>query len=49
MSIQLMDFVHEKPEVTSVAVDPNFITYLHSDFLSIVPEEKEKPGVFMKR
>ncbi|CAN0925731.1 Paired amphipathic helix protein Sin3-like 4 [Linum grandiflorum] len=48
LSIQLMDFVHEKPEMTSVAMDTNFVTYLHRDFLSIVPEEEEKPGVFMK-
>ncbi|CAN1311175.1 Paired amphipathic helix protein Sin3-like 4 [Linum perenne] len=49
LSIQLMDFVHEKPEVTAVSMDPNFITYLNDDFLSIVPENKETPGIFMKR
>ncbi|CAN1816987.1 Paired amphipathic helix protein Sin3-like 4 [Linum perenne] len=49
LSIQLMDFVHDKPEVTAVSMDPNFATYLHNDFLSIVPEKKEKPGVFLKR
>ncbi|CAN0924109.1 Paired amphipathic helix protein Sin3-like 4 [Linum grandiflorum] len=48
LSIQLMDFVHDKPEVTAVSMDPNFAAYLHNEFLSIVPEKKEKPGVFLK-
>ncbi|CAI0386549.1 unnamed protein product [Linum tenue] len=49
LSIQLMDFVHDKPEVTAVSMDPNFSMYLQSDFLSVVPEKKEKPGIFLKR
>ncbi|XWS22532.1 hypothetical protein CRYUN_Cryun29cG0044500 [Craigia yunnanensis] len=49
LSIQLMDYGHDKPEVTAVSVDPNFAVYLHNDFLSVVPEKKEKPGIFLKR
>ncbi|KAL2349345.1 hypothetical protein Fmac_003345 [Flemingia macrophylla] len=48
LSIQLMDSGHDKPEVTAVSVDPNFSTYLHNDFLSVVPEKK-KSGIFLKR
>ncbi|KAK6281649.1 hypothetical protein POUND7_015474 [Theobroma cacao] len=49
LSIQLMDYGHDKPEVTAVSMDPNFAAYLHNDFLLVVPEEKEKPGIFLKR
>ncbi|KAK8655383.1 hypothetical protein V6N13_107963 [Hibiscus sabdariffa] len=49
LSIQLMDYGHDKPEVTAVSMDPNFAAYLHNDFLSIVPEEKKKSGIFLKR
>lgn len=44
-----MDFEHDKPEVTAVSMDPNFAAYLHNDFLSVVPDKKEKPGIFLKR
>lgn len=44
-----MDFGHDKPEVTAVSMDPNFAAYLHNDFLCVVPEKKEKPGIFLKR
>ncbi|XVF44115.1 hypothetical protein PTKIN_Ptkin02bG0094400 [Pterospermum kingtungense] len=49
LSIQLMDYGHDKPEVTAVSMDPNFAAYLQNEFLSIVPKEKEKPGIFLKR
>ncbi|KAF5443219.1 hypothetical protein F2P56_035794 [Juglans regia] len=49
LSIQLMDYGHDKPEVTAVSMDPNFSAYLHTDFLTVVPEKKEKPGIFLKR
>ncbi|XP_061360798.1 paired amphipathic helix protein Sin3-like 4 isoform X1 [Gastrolobium bilobum] len=49
LTIQLMDCGHDKPEVTAVSVDPNFSAYLHNDFLSIVPDNKEKSGIFLKR
>ncbi|XP_015575286.2 paired amphipathic helix protein Sin3-like 4 isoform X2 [Ricinus communis] len=49
LSIQLMDFGHDKPEVTAVSMDPNFAAYLHNEFLSIVPDKKEKSGIFLKR
>ncbi|XP_043812472.1 paired amphipathic helix protein Sin3-like 4 isoform X5 [Manihot esculenta] len=49
LSIQLMDFGHDKPEMAAVSMDPNFVAYLHNEFLSIVPDKKEKPGIFLKR
>ncbi|KAJ7953703.1 Paired amphipathic helix protein Sin3-like [Quillaja saponaria] len=49
LSIQLMDYGHDKPEVTAVSMDPNFSVYLHNDFLSVVPDKKEKPGIFLSR
>ncbi|CAL5196996.1 unnamed protein product [Lathyrus oleraceus] len=49
LSIQLMDYGHDKPEVTAVSIDPNFSAYLHNDFLSVVPDSKEKSGIFLKR
>ncbi|XP_043704298.1 paired amphipathic helix protein Sin3-like 4 isoform X2 [Telopea speciosissima] len=49
LSIQLMDYGHEKPEVTAVSMDPNFAAYLQNDFLAILPERKEKRGVFLGR
>ncbi|KAL5552983.1 hypothetical protein UlMin_040384 [Ulmus minor] len=49
LTIQLMDYGHDKPEVTAVSMDPNFSAYLHNDFLSVIPVKKEKPGIFMKR
>lgn len=44
-----MDYGHDKPEVTAVSMDPNFAAYLHNDFLSVVPEKKEKLGIFLRR
>ncbi|KAK8626397.1 hypothetical protein V6N13_134043 [Hibiscus sabdariffa] len=49
LSIQLMDYGNNKPEVMAVSMDPNFAAYLHDDFLSVVPEKKERPRVFLKR
>lgn len=49
LSIQLMEKGHEKPEVTAVSVEPNFSAYLHNEFLAVVPDKKEKPGIFLKR
>ncbi|TYK23458.1 paired amphipathic helix protein Sin3-like 3 isoform X3 [Cucumis melo var. makuwa] len=42
LSIQLMEFGNDKPEVTAVSMDPNFSAYLHNDFLSILPDDKEQ-------
>ncbi|XP_008782411.3 paired amphipathic helix protein Sin3-like 4 [Phoenix dactylifera] len=49
LSIQLMEYGHEKPEVTAVSIDPNFSAYLYSDFLSCVSDRKGSHGVFLKR
>ncbi|GAU41177.1 hypothetical protein TSUD_89730 [Trifolium subterraneum] len=46
---RLSIYGHDKPEVTVVVIDPNFSTYLHNDFLSVVSDSKEKLGVFLKR
>lgn len=44
-----MDYGHDKPEITAVSMDPNFAAYLQNNFLSVVPAEKEKAGIFLKR
>lgn len=44
-----MDDRNEKPEVVAVSVDPNFATYFHKDFLSVVPNKKESPGILLRR
>ncbi|KAI3970604.1 hypothetical protein MKX01_024251 [Papaver californicum] len=49
LSIQLMDCSREKPEVTAVSMDPHFSSYLHSDFLSVLPDRKEAHDVFLQR
>ncbi|WOK93445.1 paired amphipathic helix protein Sin3-like 4 isoform X2 [Canna indica] len=49
LSIQLMEYGHEKPEATAVSIDPNFSTYLHGDFLSSVPDKKGAEGVYLGR
>ena len=49
LSIQLMEKGYDKPEMTAVSVDPNFSAYLHNDFLSVVSDKKENPGIFLKR
>uniref|UniRef100_A0A5B6ZFS1 Putative paired amphipathic helix protein Sin3-like 4 isoform X2 n=1 Tax=Davidia involucrata TaxID=16924 RepID=A0A5B6ZFS1_DAVIN len=48
LSIQLMDYGHDKPEVTAVSMDPNFAAYLYNDFLLVVPEKK-KSGILLRR
>ncbi|KAL0424318.1 UNVERIFIED_CONTAM: Paired amphipathic helix protein Sin3-like 1 [Sesamum radiatum] len=40
LSIQLMDDANEKSEVVAVSVDPNFASYLHNDYLSVVHGKK---------
>ncbi|KAG6486831.1 hypothetical protein ZIOFF_055411 [Zingiber officinale] len=49
LSIQLMDYGHEKPEVTAVSLDPNFSCYLYSEFLSSVSVRKGLYGAFLGR
>nr|CAD1838271.1 unnamed protein product [Ananas comosus var. bracteatus] len=49
LSIQLMEYGLEKPEVTAVSIDPNFSSYLYNDFLSSVSDRKEKSTVFLVR
>jgi len=44
-----MEFGHDKPEVTAVSLDPNFSAYLHNDFLSVLPDKKEKSGIYLHR
>ncbi|XP_009415815.2 paired amphipathic helix protein Sin3-like 4 isoform X1 [Musa acuminata AAA Group] len=49
LSIQLMEYGHEKPEATAVSMDPSFSAYLYSDFLSSIPDKKGAEGVFLRR
>ncbi|KAG8383142.1 hypothetical protein BUALT_Bualt05G0153900 [Buddleja alternifolia] len=49
LTIQLMKNEQDKPEVTAVSMDPNFAAYLNDELLTVVPERKRKPGIFMKR
>ncbi|XP_074274489.1 paired amphipathic helix protein Sin3-like 3 isoform X2 [Silene latifolia] len=49
LSIQLMEKGQDKPELTAVAIDPIFSAYLQNDFLSVVPDKKEKSGIFLRR
>ncbi|KAK6922109.1 Paired amphipathic helix [Dillenia turbinata] len=48
LSIQFMDYGHDKPEVTAVSMDPGFLAYLQNDFLS-VPSNRKKSGIFLGR
>ena len=49
LSIQLMEYGHEKPEVTAVSIDPSFTAYLHNEFLTSVSDEKDVNVVYMQR
>ncbi|KAL6556146.1 hypothetical protein OROGR_005434 [Orobanche gracilis] len=49
LSIQLMDYMNEKPELSAVSIDPNFSFYLHNDFLSALPGKKEPHGILLRR
>ncbi|KAM7252050.1 hypothetical protein ACFE04_023933 [Oxalis oulophora] len=49
LSIQLMDYGQDKPEVTGVSMDPKFAAYFQNEFLTVVPDEKVKPGVYLDR
>ncbi|PIN14518.1 Histone deacetylase complex, SIN3 component [Handroanthus impetiginosus] len=49
LSIQLMDDGNEKSEVIAVSVDPNFASYLHNDYLSVVHGKKESSALMLKR
>ncbi|KAJ8775063.1 hypothetical protein K2173_020067 [Erythroxylum novogranatense] len=49
LCIQMMDNVIEKPEVLQVSMDPNFATYLYSDYLSVSPGKKEPHDIILCR
>ncbi|XP_009383768.2 paired amphipathic helix protein Sin3-like 4 isoform X1 [Musa acuminata AAA Group] len=49
LSIQLLEHGHVNPEAAAVSVDPNFSSYLYSDFLSSVLVRKGAQGVFLGR
>ncbi|XP_010553645.1 PREDICTED: paired amphipathic helix protein Sin3-like 5 isoform X2 [Tarenaya hassleriana] len=48
LSIQLMNSVRDRPEVTSVTVEPSFAHYLQNDLLWLISDE-ERSGLFLKR
>ncbi|CAM0958907.1 unnamed protein product [Alopecurus aequalis] len=49
LSMQLMEYGHEKPEVTAVSIDPNFSSYLYDDYLSSISDTKLSDDVFLER
>uniref|UniRef100_A0A453DN90 Sin3 C-terminal domain-containing protein n=1 Tax=Aegilops tauschii subsp. strangulata TaxID=200361 RepID=A0A453DN90_AEGTS len=49
LSIQLMEYGHEKPEVTAVSIEPNFASYLFSEYLSNSSGTMLPEGVFLGR
>ncbi|CAH9088055.1 unnamed protein product [Cuscuta epithymum] len=49
ISIQLMDDENERSDVMAVSVDPNFASYLHSEYLSVEHPKKESLAVILKR
>ncbi|RAL40892.1 hypothetical protein DM860_008590 [Cuscuta australis] len=49
ISIQLMDDGNERSDVVAVSVDPNFASYLLSEYLSVEHCKKESPAVVLKR
>uniref|UniRef100_A0ACD6AMR1 Uncharacterized protein n=1 Tax=Avena sativa TaxID=4498 RepID=A0ACD6AMR1_AVESA len=49
LSVQLIEYGHEKPEVTAVSIDPNFSSYLFSDFLSSLSDTMLSDGIFLGR
>uniref|UniRef100_A0A804QJM7 Histone deacetylase interacting domain-containing protein n=2 Tax=Zea mays TaxID=4577 RepID=A0A804QJM7_MAIZE len=49
LSIQLMEYGHEKPEVTAVSIDPNFSSYLFGEYLCSTSDKKLSEGVYLAR
>ncbi|KAF8098764.1 hypothetical protein N665_0259s0034 [Sinapis alba] len=49
LSIQLLDYGHDKPDVTSISMDPTFAAYLQNKFLSCQTNVKEKPRIYLNR
>ncbi|KAK8964060.1 Paired amphipathic helix protein Sin3-like 4 [Platanthera guangdongensis] len=49
LSIQLLDYGLEKPEVTAVSMEPNFSSYLFNDYLSSTSDRHGRLGIFMRR
>ncbi|KAK1606413.1 hypothetical protein QYE76_030086 [Lolium multiflorum] len=49
LSIQLMEYGHEKPEATAVSIDPKFSSYLYDDYLSSISHTKLSDDVFLER
>ncbi|XP_044447569.1 paired amphipathic helix protein Sin3-like 4 isoform X1 [Triticum aestivum] len=49
LSVQLMEYGHEKPEVTAVSIDPNFSSYLYDEYLSSISDSKVSEDVFLER
>lgn len=44
-----MDDGNEKSEAIAVSVDPNFSSYLHTDYLSVAHGKKLSSPVMLKR
>ena len=49
LSIQLMEYGNEKPELTAVSFDPTFSPYHYNDYLSSIDDTKLDDDVFLRR
>ncbi|RCV16180.1 hypothetical protein SETIT_3G117100v2 [Setaria italica] len=49
LSVQLMEYGNEKPEVTAVSYDPTFSQYLYNDYLPSSSDTKLADDVFLRR
>ena len=49
LSVQLMEYGNEKPEVTAVTFDPTFSQYLYNDYLSSIQDTKLADDFFLRR
>ncbi|XP_073130056.1 paired amphipathic helix protein Sin3-like 4 isoform X2 [Henckelia pumila] len=49
LTIQLMRNDHGNVEVSAASINPDFVPNLNDVFLSVPPERRKKPGVFLQR
>ncbi|AQK79686.1 paired amphipathic helix protein Sin3-like 5 isoform X2 [Zea mays] len=49
LTIQLMEYGNEKPELTAVSFDPTFSPYLYNGYLSSIDDTKLVDDVFLRR
>ncbi|CAH8363812.1 unnamed protein product [Eruca vesicaria subsp. sativa] len=49
LSIQLLNYGHDKPDVTSISMDQTFAAYLYNQFLSSQSKVKENSRIYLNR